>query len=277
MSVYAVGDIQGCHPQLQRLLDKLHFDPAADQLWVVGDLVNRGPDSLAVLRFIRSLGDSVRCVLGNHDLHLHAVALGHRQHCHRNDTIDEILTAPDRDELLHWLRQQPMMHSDDSIGYHMIHAGLPPQWDKQQAMSCAREVEQALRADNYADYFSGMYGNDPVRWSNDLSGMRRLRFITNCFTRLRYCTHDGELDLEEKGAPGTQKAGSVPWFEVPDRRSADMDIVFGHWSTLGFRNEHGVVALDTGCLWGGSLTAVKLDNTRHRVSIDCPGAQPPDL
>ncbi|MGA9851368.1 MAG: symmetrical bis(5'-nucleosyl)-tetraphosphatase [Gammaproteobacteria bacterium] len=276
MAIFAIGDIQGCHDELRRLLDRITFNPAEDTLWLTGDLVNRGPKSLDVLRFVKNLGERAICVLGNHDLHLLALAAGQDKH-KTADTLDAVLTAPDRDELLNWLRHRPLLHHDATLGYTLIHAGLPPQWDLETATACARELESALRGDDYREFFAHMYGNQPTRWSSELKGMERLRFIVNCFTRLRYCTADGILDLASKGVPGTQPAGFIPWFEVPGRTSAKLHVLFGHWSTLGDVKGHNVYPLDTGCVWGGRLTALRLDgdDSGGWYCVDCPGAQKP--
>ena len=259
MATYAIGDVQGCFDVLRRLLDVLHFDPAQDRLWFAGDLVNRGSASAATLRFVRALGASAVTVLGNHDLHLLAVAQGGKPG--RRDTLSDVLNAPDRDELLHWLRHQPLLHESPDGRMLMLHAGLPPQWDTVQARACAAEAEAALRGPDHAETLRRMYGDQPERWDEKLRGMQRLRFIINCFTRLRYCTADGRLALDPKGAPGSQPSGLMPWFAVPDRQSAKAHIVFGHWSTLGRVHwpEHRVWCLDTGCLWGGALTALCLE------------------
>jgi bis(5'-nucleosyl)-tetraphosphatase (symmetrical) len=275
MPIYAVGDLQGCYDELRRLLDSVAFDPATDRLWCVGDLVNRGPKSLQVLRFVKGLGDGAVCVLGNHDLHLLALAEGCGRD-HGDHSLDDVLTAADRDELLHWLRQRPLLHHDPEIGFTMVHAGLPPQWDLAQAMACAREVETVLRSNDHRDYFEQMYGNRPALWDPALTGSKRWRFITNCLTRLRLCNADGSLALKEKGPPGAQKPGRVPWFEHPGRRTRDDRIVFGHWSTLGYHAGDGVWGLDTGCLWGGSLTLLRLDGASPEPhAIRCRGWQNP--
>lgn len=260
MAVYAIGDIQGCYDELRKLLDLLAFEPGRDRLWFVGDLVNRGPKSLEVLRFVKGLGGSAISVLGNHDLHLLALAAGNTKHKDA-DSLDPVLKAPDRDELMHWLRHLPLLHSDNALGFHMLHAGLPPQWDMATASACARELEAALQGDEHLAFLLDMYGNKPKKWSPALKGIDRLRFITNCFTRLRYCDQAGNLRLKEKGPPGSQKAGLIPWFEHPQRASRDARIVFGHWSTLGYHIANNTWALDTGCLWGGALTALRLDTT----------------
>lgn len=271
MPVYAIGDIQGCHIQLQRLLDRLRFDPDADRLWLAGDLVNRGPQSLAILRFVRSLGASAITVLGNHDLHLLAVAAGAIGRKAR-DHLDDVLNARDRDELLDWLRRRPLLHHDEDLGFTLVHAGLVPQWDLDQARSCAAEVEEALAGPACDEFLRHMYGNRPNLWSGSLSGWERLRFITNCLTRLRYCDRQGAMHLESSGPPGTQPQGCLPWFSVPGRANADLRIVFGHWSTLTLvhRNYPGVYPLDTGCVWGRALTAMRLDGEHEIVHVDCP-------
>lgn len=275
MATYVVGDIQGCYTDLRRALDTIAFEPAHDHLWCVGDLVNRGPDSLAVLRFIKALGDRAVCVLGNHDLHLLALAAGNPKHKEAR-SLQAILTAPDRDELLSWLRHRPLLHQDPELDFVMIHAGLPPQWDLATAAICAAEVEAVLRGPDYLAYFSKMYGNKPTRWDPSLSGMSRWRFTTNCLTRLRFCEMDGTLSLKEKGPPGSQAPGRVPWFAHPDRQSRDHRIVFGHWSTLGYQDRHNVWAIDTGCLWGGSLTLLRIDEVEPKpVHLPCHKAQDP--
>jgi len=273
MATYAIGDIQGCFDELRRLLDRLHFDPARDKLWFVGDLVNRGPLSVDVLRFIKMLGNRAVAVLGNHDLHLLALGAGNPRHASKSN-LHGVLEAPDRDELLEWLRHRPVMHYDTKKRFALVHAGLPPQWDLEQALSCARELERTLRGPNYRDYLHDMYGNEPSRWSESLTGMDRLRFITNCVTRLRFCDLEGNLDLREKGIPGTQPPHLLPWFSHPDRATRDVRIICGHWSALGYVAKNNVWALDTGCLWGSSLTAIRVHSYLPIVpmSVDCPGA-----
>ncbi len=274
MALYAIGDIQGCYDELQRLLETLRFDARADQLWLVGDLVNRGPKSLDVLRFVKSLGDGAITVLGNHDLHLLAISVGIDRAKH-DDTLGDILKAPDRDELLDWLRKQPLLHHDATRGYAMLHAGLPPQWDLAQAQRCASEVEVMLRGPDYKEFFQHMYGNQPDLWDEGLSGWARLRFIVNCFTRLRYVDEHGRITHKEKGAPRVHSR-LTPWFRAPERKSAASKIVFGHWSTLGLVLEHNVCALDTGCVWGGELTALRLDGDRVPTKIKCPQLSDPE-
>ena len=263
MATYAIGDLQGCHREFEALLAVIGFRPQADRLWMVGDLVNRGPQSAAVLRTVMALGDRVVTVLGNHDLHLLACACVPSVKPRRRDTLDEILAAPDREQMLAWLRRQPLLHHDASLGYTMVHAGLPPQWDVAYAQARAREVETVLRGDDYCDFLAHMYGDEPARWDTSLEGYARLRFITNSLTRIRYCTADGAIDLQDKGEPSADSL-LVPWFAVPARASKQARIVFGHWSTLRLpRSEWlqaGVFPLDTGAVWGGDLTAMRLED-----------------
>lgn len=265
MATYAIGDIQGCFQALQLLLQKIDFDPARDRLWLVGDLVNRGPDSLAVLRWARALGDKAVIVLGNHDLHLLAVAYGFVKP-HRKDTIDQVLAAPDCGELCDWLRHQRLFHAEGD--YALVHAGLLPQWSVKKAAALAHEVEQKLQGKHHLDFFARMYGNEPKAWSKDLHGMARLRMITNAMTRLRFCTPAGEMEFAHKGPPEIFPAGHLPWYEAPNRKSADTTIIFGHWSALGLQVRSNLLALDTGCLWGGDLTAVRLED-RQVYQISC--------
>jgi bis(5'-nucleosyl)-tetraphosphatase (symmetrical) len=271
MSTYAIGDVQGCYAELVELVARIQFNPQHDRLWFVGDLVNRGPQSLEVLRYVRSLGDAAITVLGNHDLHLLAVAYS-GERLRADDTLDEILRAPDRDALLDWLRHRPLLHHDASLNYTMVHAGLPPQWDLKTAKTCAGELESALRSDDSMhELFAHMYGNQPDQWSPPLRGTERLRFITNCFTRLRVCDADGRLHLKYKGTLQTIPDGFYPWFRAPHRRSETIKIVFGHWSALGYydsRNtEERVLAIDTGCVWGERLCAVRLDEAAEPVFV----------
>ena len=268
MPTYAIGDIQGCYKQLKKLLKHIDFKPGTDKLWFAGDLVNRGPRSLDTLRFIRDLGDDAVSVLGNHDLHVLAVTRGYSTE-KRRDRIGKLLKAPDLDELMDWLQQQPLLHHDKQSGMTMIHAGLPPQWNLKLARSCAREVEDTLRSSKASDFFANMYGDEPDTWDDSLSGHERLRFITNCLTRLRYCSKKGQLCLQAKGAPGNQPRPFKPWFKIKKRASKDMKIIFGHWSTLGKTDEPGVYPLDTGCLWGGKLTALRIDDMKY-FRIKCP-------
>lgn len=270
MPTYAIGDIQGCCDEFETLLDRLEFDPARDRLWLVGDLVNRGPRSLDVLRKVKALGSAAITVLGNHDLHLLAAALTPSEQLKPQDTLGPIFTAPDRDELLDWLRHQPLLHLDAALGYTMIHAGLPPQWDLELAQSCARELEAALRDDDRCmELFAHMYGDRPNRWSDKLRGVERLRFITNCLTRLRYCRADGSLELKFKGRIEDAPRGILPWFRAPDRKSSELRIVCGHWSALGYHDADGVLSIDTGCVWGAKLCAVRLDQRAQPVFVPC--------
>jgi len=258
MATYAVGDLQGCFRELELLLDTVQFDFDHDQLWLAGDLVNRGPESLEVLRFVSSLGDRARCVLGNHDLHLLAVAYSGAR-LKRSDTLQPILDAPDRDALLEWLRHQPLCHYDARLGYVMTHAGIPPVWDLEQTLACAKEVEDVLRGPQYKHYFDNMYGNKPAKWSDDLQGYDRLRAITNYFTRMRFCTPKGKLDFDAKEGLDQCPEGYAPWFSYP--RMVQEKIIFGHWAALeGQVDVEGIFALDTGCVWGGSLTALNLES-----------------
>lgn len=264
LPTYAIGDVQGCYAELRDLLALISFNPQHDRIWFVGDLVNRGPQSLAVLRYVRSLGDAAITVLGNHDLHLLAVAHGGNDRLRDDDTLDEILRAKDCDELLDWLRNRPLMHYDAGLNYALVHAGLPPQWDLHTAQACARELETALRNDNtMRELFAHMYGNQPDQWSPQLRGAGRLRFITNCFTRLRVCDRDGRLNLKFKGALQSIPDDLVPWFRAPHRQSESFTVVCGHWSALGYYDSRNtgerVLAIDTGCVWGGRLCAVRID------------------
>ena len=259
MATYAIGDVQGCFSAMQRLLDNIRFDAARDRLWFVGDLVNRGPDSLATLRFVKNLGDRAITVLGNHDLHLLMVA----EDCAKplkNDTLQEVLEAPDRKELLDWLRCQRMMYADG--GFVMVHAGLLPSWSLEKALSLAREVEDALRGENYRELVERMYGNHPPQWRDDLTGIDRLRVIINAMTRLRVCTEQGVMEFAHKGKPENAPHGYLPWYDVPGRVNRDATIICGHWSALGLFLRDNLLALDTGCLWGGNLSAVCLENRR---------------
>ena len=267
MATYAVGDVQGCCSELESLLDALSFDPARDRLWFVGDLVNRGPRSLDVLRLLQPLGEAAIVVLGNHDLHLLAIARGAAQLRPADRTLEAVLAAPDRELLLDWLQSRAVLHHDAALGVTMLHAGLPPQWDIPLARRCAAELEAALRGDHSGRLFSAMYGNHPDLWDEELEGEERLRFITNALTRLRVCDRGGRMLLKHKGPPGKMPANAIPWFQVPGRRSAGARIVCGHWSALGYHDGDGVLALDTGCVWGGSLTARRLDLDAPPVSV----------
>jgi bis(5'-nucleosyl)-tetraphosphatase (symmetrical) len=268
MAIYAIGDIQGCFDDLLRLLDVIAFNEHNDQLWFAGDLVNRGPKSLETLRFVKSLGTAAIAVLGNHDMHLLAASCMPKLPP-KQDTLAPIMAAPDRDELLHWLRHRPLFHHNNE--FCLLHAGLPPQWDFNTTQNMAFIAEKTLRSPNYFLFLKQMYGNKPDKWSPQLKGMTRLRFIINCFTRMRYCDMEGRLDFSNTGAVGSQPKGLLPWFAIPHRKSLDMRIIFGHWSTLGYYEGYNCYAIDTGCLWGKQLTAIKLTDPVERTSIDCPG------
>ncbi|MCK6188848.1 symmetrical bis(5'-nucleosyl)-tetraphosphatase [Pseudomonas sp. EYE_354] len=277
MATYAVGDLQGCLEPLKCLLERVAFDPANDRLWLVGDLVNRGPESLETLRYLYNLRDSLVCVLGNHDLHL--LAAGNNiERLKKGDTLREILEAPDRADLLDWLRQQKIMHYDEGRNMALVHAGIPPQWTLKKALKCAAEVEHALADDSlYAAYLDGMYGNEPVKWDNDLIGVARLRVITNYFTRMRFCTAEGKLDLKSKEGADTALPGYKPWFAHKERKTRDTKIIFGHWAALEGRcEEPGVFALDTGCVWGGAMTLMNIDSG-ERHSCRCEPTLPVTL
>ncbi|OMH32154.1 symmetrical bis(5'-nucleosyl)-tetraphosphatase [Motiliproteus sp. MSK22-1] len=261
MATYAVGDVQGCLDELLSLLELVSFTED-DQLWLTGDLVNRGPASLETLRFAKGLGRQIRVVLGNHDLHLLAIANGSAKPS-RKDTLDEILSAPDREPLLDWLRQQPLLHHDSKLKFTMVHAGIPPIWTLKQAKSYSREVEEVLRSDDAGLYFDQMYGNQPGRWEDSLTGWDRLRCITNYFTRMRFCSAEGELEFKAKSGPDKAPDGFHPWYSFPDRKTQKKAIVFGHWASLeGKANTDNVHALDTGCVWGGTLTAMRLEDRK---------------
>lgn len=260
MATYAIGDIQGCYGSLRRLLDSCAFDPAQDRLWFVGDLVNRGPHSLDTLRFVKSLGDAAITVLGNHDLYLLMVAEGVARKRSAEDTLDEVLAARDRDELLAWLRSSPLCHVEGE--YCLVHAGLLPQWTAERARALAAEVEALLRGDDYRDALSNMWGSEPAAWSDDLTGHARLRVIVNAMTRMRFCSPGGVMEFKAKGEPGNAPPGFLPWFAVPGRASADRVLVTGHWSALGLRLEARLLALDSGCLWGRHLSALRLEDRR---------------
>src|SRR5574343_48623 len=268
MATYAIGDIQGCFTSLTALLNRIDFDPARDRLWLVGDLVNRWPDSLQTLRFVRDLGAAAITVLGNHDLYLLMVAYGTVRSRGKDDTIQPILDAPDREALLGWLRTRPLMHLEN--GHAMVHAGLLPGWTATQARALAREVEGALAGPYHADLLHNMWGSEPAAWRDDLRDYERMRVIVNAMTRMRFCTPDGVMDFKVKGEVTKAPKGYVPWFEVPGRKSADTTVDFGHWSALGLRVEPNLLALDSGCLWGRELTAVRLED-RAVFQVACPG------
>lgn len=272
MAVYAIGDLQGCYRPFRRLLEHLEFDARRDRLWLVGDLVNRGDGSLECLRFVRELGDAAVTVLGNHDLNLLALAQKPDAYERANDTLMPILEAPDRNELLDWLRQLPLFHRDRDLGWSMVHAGLAPAWTPDDAAAYAREVEAVLSGPEHAVFFEHMYGNHPDRWHDDLAGWDRLRIIVNCMTRMRFCRPDGSLDLDYKKTLEGAPQGLVPWFTVAGRQSADERIVFGHWSALSSVAwpEHNVWCIDTGCVWGKTLTALRLDTAEPQlIEAEC--------
>jgi bis(5'-nucleosyl)-tetraphosphatase (symmetrical) len=275
MALYLIGDVQGCDAALARLLGRIDYSPSRDTLYLLGDLVNRGPDSAAVLRRLMRHGDSARCLLGNHDLSLLAVAHGQRAP-HRNDTMDTVLLAPDRVEMLEWLRQQRMaMHEH---GLLMVHGGLLPQWDEAQALQLAAEVEAVLRGPGLVDFLSVMYGNEPAQWDDSLTGASRLRVIVNAMTRLRFCTPEGVMDLKASGGLNDAPPGYLAWFDVPGRRSAGATIAFGHWSTLGFMRRPDIISMDTGCVWGGCLSALRLGaspDAHELIQVECEQAQAP--
>ena len=274
MSTYAIGDVQGCYNSLQGLLERCAFDTANGRLWLVGDLVNRGPHSLETLRLIKSLGPAAITVLGNHDLYLLMVAEGGAKFRGKDDTLQEILDAPDCDELLDWLRHQPLCHTEDE--YCLVHAGLLPQWTAARARELAREVEAALQGPNFREFILNLWGSEPAGWSDKLIGWPRLRVIVNALARMRFGTLDGVMEFKVKGKLANAPAGHVPWFDLPNRKSADAVLVTGHWSALGLKVTPNLLALDSGCLWGGHLTAVRLED-RQVFQVDCSPteAQPP--
>ncbi|MGH8115375.1 MAG: symmetrical bis(5'-nucleosyl)-tetraphosphatase [Rhodanobacteraceae bacterium] len=266
MAIYAIGDVQGCHPELERLLDRLRFDPATDRLWFCGDLVNRGNQSLEVLRLVHSLREHCVVVLGNHDLSLLAIAERDAEARTRtNPDLRRVLEAGDASTLIEWLRCQSLMHHDAELRFTLVHAGLAPSWTLRQALHIAHEVERALRGPGHHALLKKMFGNRPSRWSSKLQGLDRLRAAINIFTRMRYCDVHGRIDFDAKGAPGTQNAGLYPWFEVPGMKQRETRIVCGHWSALGRFAGLGIYAIDTGCVWGGKLTALRLDGEEPQV------------
>ncbi|ACS84411.1 bis(5'-nucleosyl)-tetraphosphatase (symmetrical) ApaH [Musicola paradisiaca] len=263
MATYLVGDIHGCLAEFESLLAQVSFDPEQDTLWLTGDLVARGPDSLGVLRYVRSLGPAVRMVLGNHDLHLLAVYAGISRRKPK-DRLETLLAAPDVDELINWLRRQPILQVDDDLKLVMTHAGITPQWDLETARICAREVESILASDSYPLFLNAMYGDMPNHWSPELSGLPRLRFSTNVFTRMRYCFSGGQLDMLCKEAPSQAPMLLKPWFNLPSQLPAGYAVAFGHWASLeGQGTPAGIYALDTGCCWGGSLTLLRWEDKSY--------------
>jgi bis(5'-nucleosyl)-tetraphosphatase (symmetrical) len=278
MALYLIGDVQGCDEALARLLDDIAFSPSRDQLVLLGDLVNRGPDSLAVLRRVQRMGGAAQSVLGNHDLHLLAVAHGVRPP-HRSDTVADILQAPDRAALLDWLRRQSLAlhHAHAGEEFLMVHAGVLPSWDASKTIALAAELETVLRGPDLPGFLQRMYGNEPAAWDEGLQGDARLRVIVNALTRLRFCTDDGIMEFATKESAGAAPPGYRPWFEVPGRRTAAVTVAFGHWSTLGRLVRNDVLALDTGCVWGGCLTALRLvgPGAHERIEVKCEAAQTP--
>jgi bis(5'-nucleosyl)-tetraphosphatase (symmetrical) len=267
---YAIGDLQGCFKELLALLKKCQFDPKQDRLWLVGDLINRGPESLDVLHFLKALPIKPVIVLGNHDLHFLSVVNDVRD-IKKQDTFQDILKSPDCNELYEWLRQQPLLYHDKALGFTMVHAGLVPQWDLEKAAALAKEVEAKLKGPDPGELFKHLYSNKPDQWSDSLEGWDRLRFITNCLTRIRYCDKKGRVDFSLSGKVGSQPANLMPWFKVPGRASASMNIIFGHWAALMpdvLENEKNIFHLDTGCVWGNSLTALRLED-KQRIAVSC--------
>ncbi|SVB41457.1 uncharacterized protein METZ01_LOCUS194311 [marine metagenome] len=266
MSTYAIGDIQGCYSELQNLLNEINFDERRDELWFAGDLVNKGPKSLQTLRFIKALGVNAKITLGNHDLHLLAVAKNIRPLL-KKDTIQEILAADDVEELIDWLKSRPLLITDDNLNFTMVHAGLPPQWSLENAKEFAKECELILQSEKINKLLAEMYGDTPNIWSDSLQDYAKQRFIINCFTRIRFCNSDGMLDFDTKVAPGKQNTSLIPWYSLPNRKTKDNKIIFGHWSTVHIGNEknfkqYNVYPIDTGCLWGGRLTAMRLEDEK---------------
>lgn len=283
MALYLIGDLQGCNEPLQRLLHKIDFSASRDTLYVLGDLVNRGPDSLGVLRSLHGLGDAAQCLLGNHDLNLLGIRHGLRKP-HRSDTVQQVLDAPDCESLLDWLRHRRMAMFEH--GWLMVHAGVLPQWSTAQTLALAAEVERALRGPDLAGFLKGMYGNTPQQWQDSLDGADRLRVIVNALTRMRFCTDDGIMEFATTGSSQAAPPGYLPWFEVPGRKTAATPVAFGHWSTLGADHAatgaagllHNTLPLDTGCVWGGCLMAARLGSTPGQfepITVQCPEAQQP--
>jgi len=278
MATYAIGDVQGCLDELKELLTLINFNRDQDQLWFCGDLVNRGPKSLQTLRFIKALGDNAITVLGNHDLHLLATAYDHKRPG-KKDTFNELLAADDAAELFDWLRHQHMVYHDKNLNITLLHAGVHPHWTIDKVIQLAKEVEQVLQSDNHINFYKHMYGDKPFFWNDSLTGWQRYRFITNILTRLRYCDNQGKPSLNAKGAPGTQAKNLYPWYEVAGRKTQNDRIIFGHWSTLphaGISGINNTYAIDSGCLWGGLLTAMRIDKEPFEYfHLHCAGAQTP--
>ena len=280
MAIYAIGDLQGCFDELKALLAQINFNRDCDQLWFCGDLVNRGPKSLETLRYIRSLGDNAITVLGNHDLHLLATAYSHKKFG-KKDTLSSILQADDAAELLNWLRHQRLAYHDKEKEITLLHAGTHPNWSIEKTLQLAKEVEQVLQSNHHESFYKHMYGDKPYMWDESLSGWSRYRFITNILTRLRYCDEQGKPALNIKCAPGSQPDHLFPWYEIPERQSLHDTIIFGHWSTLpnaGISGINNTYAIDSGCVWGGMLTAMRIDVEAFEYTrFNCPGAQTPQL
>ena len=266
MTTYVIGDLHGCLSPLKRLLKKIKFDPTKDRLWFVGDLVNRGPESLETLRYVKALGKSAITVLGNHDLHLLAVVHGVRSNSGK-DTLQDILTAPDRDELCHWLSRRPVLHTDGKLGYTLVHAGIHPQWSLKRAQNLADEVKYTLRHE-LEDFLWHMYGDTPAGWSKTLTGRKRIRFAVNAFTRMRYCYDNGDLNFDFNGPPKNASEDLYPWYAVPGRKKLKTRIVFGHWSSHPSMSHEHVVPTDKGCLWGGCLSAFAIESKKS-YSVKC--------
>ena len=275
MALYLIGDLQGCDAPLQRLLAKIDFSASRDTLYFLGDLVNRGPDSLAVLRRLKGYGAAARCLLGNHDLHLLAVSQGVRPPG-RKDTLGPLLAAPDREALLGWLRLQDLaMHAQGCL---MVHAGVLPSWSVAKTLALAGEVQAVLRSDDWVEFLHQMYGNTPARWSDALTGTDRLRMVVNALTRLRFCMADDTMEFDSSSGLDAAPAGYMPWFDVPGRQTAKDTVAFGHWSTVGWLGRSDVLSMDTGCVWGGCLSALRLGATpdqRELIQVDCEQAQKP--
>ncbi len=279
MAIYCIGDLQGCYSAFTQLLQRIGFSPSRDTLYLLGDLVNRGPESAQVLRHCMQWGDSVRALLGNHDLHLLAAAHGAR-HASRRDTLNDVLDAPDREAMIDWMRQQPLAR-ELALGNErmlMVHAGVVPQWDMDDTLDHAREIERILHGPDLPDFLFQMYGNQPDQWNEQLQGIDRLRVIVNTLTRIRFCTPDGRMDFESAESAALAPQGLVPWFEAPGRRTADVVVAFGHWSTLGLMNRTNLLGLDTGCVWGGCLSAMRIGATlseRELFDVKCDQSQKP--
>lgn len=272
---FLIGDLQGCRAPFERLLAEIDFSPSRHRLHVLGDLVNRGPDNLGVLRRLAGFGDAATCLLGNHDLHLLAVAAGVRKP-HRSDTIDDILQSPEREHWLDWLRHCRM--ADQAHGWLLVHAGVPPQWSAEQTIALAAEVEAMLRSERLDEFLRQMYGNEPARWHDDLQGVARWRVIVNALTRIRFCSDDGTMDFIVKEGADAAPPGMKPWFQIATRRTAETPVAFGHWSTIGLIRQPTLLSLDTGCVWGRQLSAARIDGGRlELIQVPCAPAQGPSV